>query len=152
MRVHGTCVALSFPTGDAGILLSGPPGSGKSDLGLRLIHEGARLVADDQLLVEERGGHLFGRAPLIIRGRMEVRGLGLVAVAWQEEVEIRLELALGEPVARLPEPAFSTIAGVRIVRLALLAFEASAAAKARLALHALISPIMPGVTFPHPPE
>ena len=47
LLVHGTCVDLD----GRGILLRGPSGSGKSDLALRLIDSGARLVADDQVVV-----------------------------------------------------------------------------------------------------
>ncbi|RME65602.1 MAG: aldolase, partial [Alphaproteobacteria bacterium] len=42
-RVHGTCVAID----GAGVLILGPSGAGKSDFALRLIDEGAVLVADD---------------------------------------------------------------------------------------------------------
>src|SRR3546814_10156556 len=51
--VHATTVALD----GTGVLLRGPAGSGKSDLALRLIDQGARLVADDRtaLALEEIG-------------------------------------------------------------------------------------------------
>ena len=41
--LHATCVTL----GDRGMLITGPSGIGKSDLALRLIDGGAKLVADD---------------------------------------------------------------------------------------------------------
>ena len=44
-QIHATAVELH---GDA-ILLRGEPGSGKSDLALRLIHEGAKLISDDRV-------------------------------------------------------------------------------------------------------
>jgi serine kinase of HPr protein (carbohydrate metabolism regulator) len=47
MTLHATAVAL----GEAGVLLLGPPGSGKSDLALRLIDRGAILIADDLSLI-----------------------------------------------------------------------------------------------------
>ena len=50
MRIHGSCVARA----GAAVLVLGPPGSGKSDLVLRLIGRGWMLVADDQVLVEGR--------------------------------------------------------------------------------------------------
>ena len=44
-QIHATAVELY---GNA-ILLRGEPGSGKSDLALRLIHEGAKLISDDRV-------------------------------------------------------------------------------------------------------
>ena len=56
IKVHATCVEW----GGGAVLLRGPPGSGKSDLGLRLIDGGGRLVA-----VVLGGG--TGRAMLMTR-------------------------------------------------------------------------------------
>lgn len=147
-RLHATCAGIEIGGASLGVLLTGRSGSGKSDLALRLIDEGARLVADDQVLLEAYGGQLFARAPDTIRGRLEVRGIGLVAVPSLEEVEVRLEIVLGEEVPRMPEPAWASHCGIDIPRIALDAFEASAPAKVRLALHALTFSPPPGVTFP----
>ena len=65
----------------AGILLRGPAGSGKSDTALALIHAGHRLVADDAVDVRRQGDELIGRAPAAGRGRLCLRGPGLVDVA-----------------------------------------------------------------------
>ena len=43
-NIHASCVAA----GNGGVLILGNPGQGKSDLALRLIDRGARLVADDR--------------------------------------------------------------------------------------------------------
>ncbi len=51
LLVHATAIAIE---GEA-VLLRGPSGAGKSDLGLRLIDDGARLVADDQTLLRRSG-------------------------------------------------------------------------------------------------
>src|SRR5437763_699931 len=59
IRVHGTCVAIA----GEGVLLRGMPGSGKSDLALRLIDGGARLVADDQTELTRRGDTITAAAP-----------------------------------------------------------------------------------------
>jgi serine kinase of HPr protein (carbohydrate metabolism regulator) len=130
--VHGTCVELD----GAAVLLRGPSGSGKSDLALRLIEAGARLVADDQVSLQPRHGVLVAAAPAAIAGRMEVRGLGIVAVSHVAEARLVLvvDLVPAAAVERLPEPAEVALAGVALPRLALAPFEASAVAKLRLAL------------------
>jgi serine kinase of HPr protein (carbohydrate metabolism regulator) len=71
--VHGTCIVL----GDAGILIRGGPGAGKSDLALRLIDDGARLVSDDQVRLRRRGDAVIASAPGVIKGTIEVVGIGL---------------------------------------------------------------------------
>lgn len=69
-KIHATCVEVE----GLGVLLRGPAGSGKSDLALRLIDDGARLIADDytDLTIEE--GRIIARAPDTIQDLMEVRG------------------------------------------------------------------------------
>ena len=49
---HATCVEID----GLGVLIEGPPGSGKSDLGLRLMQRGALLVGDDWEPVSEVDG------------------------------------------------------------------------------------------------
>jgi HPr kinase/phosphorylase len=135
IRVHGTAVALD---GD-GILFRGPPGSGKSDLALRLIDAGARLVADDQTELRRAGERLMMSAPAAIAGRLEVRGVGIVAVSAIASAPLRLvvDLVAPERVERLPEPVFAELLDCRVPLLRLAPFEASAPAKLRLALAAL---------------
>ena len=49
-RIHATLVALPREDGsEAGVLLLGEPGAGKSDIALRLIDNDGMLVADDQV-------------------------------------------------------------------------------------------------------
>lgn len=130
--VHATCVACS----GRAVLLCGPPGSGKSDLALRLIDGGALLVADDQVVLRAAGDEIVASAPATIVGRMEVRGIGIVAVPHVAAAPVALVVDLEQAgaVARLPEPARRTFLGVSLPLIALAPFEASAAAKIRLAL------------------
>ena len=132
MMVHATCVACS----GRAVLLCGPPGSGKSDLALRLIDGGALLVADDQVVLRPNGDELVAAAPATIAGRMEVRGIGIVAVPHVAAAPVALVVDLVAPdaVPRLPEPARRTFLGIALPLIALAPFEASAAAKIRLAL------------------
>ena len=132
MLVHGTCVELF----GLGVLLRGPSGSGKSDLALRLIDGGARLVADDQVLLTAEAVRIQATAPMRIAGRIEVRGVGIVQVATIEAAPVALVVDLVAPadVPRLPEPNECRLAGVTLPSVALAPFEASAAAKVRLAV------------------
>lgn len=83
----------------AGVLLLGPPGAGKSDLVLRLIHQGFALVADDQVVI---AGH-HASSPPALAGLLEVRGLGIVRLPHvAATLVLAVRLARGE---RLPEPA-----------------------------------------------
>jgi serine kinase of HPr protein (carbohydrate metabolism regulator) len=90
--LHATCVAID----GRGVLIMGPSGAGKSDLGLRLIDQGATLVADDCTLVRDVGGDLLARAPANIAGRIEVRGVGIVTMSYVEDVAISLVVALDQ--------------------------------------------------------
>ena len=85
--LHATCLSVQ----GRGILLCGPPGSGKSDLALRLITTlAARLVADDQVTVERRGSLLVGLPPANLRGLLEVRGLGIVRMDYEHEAGLAM--------------------------------------------------------------
>jgi HPr kinase/phosphorylase len=138
IRVHGSSVAL----GGDGILLRGPSGSGKSDLALRLIDEGGRLVADDQTELRLAGDDVLMSAPATIAGRLEVRGIGILRVPDVAAAPLRLvvDLVPGAAVERLPEPATCDYLGRRVPLIQLAPFEASAPAKLRLALRALGPP------------
>lgn len=129
--LHATCVAID----GFGVLLRGPSGAGKSDLALRLIDGGAQLVSDDYTVVTAHGGHLVASAPESIKGVIEVRGLGLVPMTPRSRAVVGLLVDLdgGGAVERLPEPETELIDGIALPRLRIAPFEASAAAKVRLA-------------------
>ena len=142
VRVHGSSVAID----GRGVLLRGPPGCGKSDLALRLIDQGAMLVADDQTELQRRGDTLEMTAPSPLAGLIEVRGVGIVPVPHVERAALSLVVDLvPEPaVERLPEPRSCAFEGVVIPLLALDPFAASAPAKLRLALKsALPAAVLP---------
>jgi len=140
--VHGTCVGL----GRRAALLRGPPGSGKSDLALRFLFLARRgpaaleapvLVADDQVCLVSDGSRLLASAPESIRGRIEVRGVGIVAVKSVPEAELVLVVDLVETgaVERMPEwDARAHLHGIDLPLLRLAPFESSAPIKLALAL------------------
>ena len=133
--VHATAVAID----GAAILLRGPPGAGKSDLALRLIEGGARLVADDQVLLRRANDRVLVGAPATIAGLLEVRGVGIVRVEPLDEAPLALivDLVPSEQVERIPDNRSEVVLGLAFPLIALAAFEVSATAKLRLARRAL---------------
>jgi serine kinase of HPr protein (carbohydrate metabolism regulator) len=133
--IHGTCVAVD----GAGVLLCGPSGSGKSDLALRLIDGGALLVADDLTRLVREAGGLLAVAPKRLAGRIEVRGLGIVAVPHvrRERLALIVDLVVPEAIERLPQARTRSHLGLAVPLIRLDPFEASAPAKVRLAARQL---------------
>ena len=144
-RLHGTCVAIETDQGPVGVLLRAKPGGGKSDLAFRLVNDGARLVADDQVELSNENGRVMARAPENLRGSLEVRGFGVAAVPHVERAPLALVVDLVERVEieRLPEERSVEIAGVNLPLIALAAFEASTEDKLMLALRARASVLPP---------
>ena len=138
MMVHGTCIAFD----GHGVLLRGAAGSGKSDLALRAIVRGARLVADDQVVLARHGDGVIASAPASLHGLIEIRGLGIMRMDATAEARIALVADMTEPhaIERLPDRRHCDIDGVSIPWLALAPFEASAPVKLRLALTAALEP------------
>ena len=129
MQVHASCIAFE----GKGVLLRGPPGAGKSDLALRAIEAGARLVADDLVALDLRGDRVWARALPRAEGRLEVRGVGIVRLPALDGAELVLLADLAGP-ERLPEPDFEPVLGRPVKRIRLAPFEISAAIKLRLAV------------------
>ena len=91
---QASCVAI----GGQGVLIEGPPGSGKSSLALALIDRGATLVGDDGVLLQRRGGRLWALPPPNIAGLLEVRNVGLVSLeAAPAQLALALRLDPGAP-------------------------------------------------------
>lgn len=139
--VHGTCVAL----GPTAALLRGPSGAGKSDLALRFLFLARRgpaalqpplLVADDQVQLIRDGSRLRAKAPDTIRGKIEIRGVGIVEVKSLPEAELGLVVDLvAAGVERLPpQNAAIRLLGIELPLLRLVPWEASAAIKLAVAL------------------
>ena len=143
LLMHATAVAID----GRGVLLRGPSGSGKSDLALLLIDAGGRLVADDQSELFRRGDALYARAPAAIAGLIEVRGIGLLRLETLAEAPIALlaDLVAAEQIERIPARREERVLGVAVPLIALAPFEASTAAKLRLALDAFTGPGLPAM-------
>ncbi|PWE26583.1 HPr kinase/phosphorylase [Pararhodobacter marinus] len=135
-NLHASCVAFGPARG---VLILGPSGAGKSRLALALIGQGARLVADDQVLLSREGNTLFARAPRPTEGLIEARGLGLLRLVPLRLARIVLAIDLAAPPARLPDPVPRPLGGVTIPCLPGQA-DSSFAAGLRHYLHAMRVP------------
>lgn len=133
-QIHATCVSVD----GRGVILRGPSGRGKSDLALRLIDQGGILVADDRVDLHVHNGDVVASSPQNISGQLEVRGVGIMRLAYQEDARISLivDLVEREFVPRLPEDLPTSLLDVNIRHLQLHAFDASTPIKIRLALGA----------------
>ena len=131
---HATCVAVD---GD-GVLIRGPSGAGKSALALQLIDQGAQLVADDQCELWVNEDQLLVQSPDRLKGLLEIRGFGIVRLAYLEHAAIGLVADL-KPVAeieRLPEDQNTIIEGMECPRIELDPELPDTPARLRLALAA----------------
>ena len=107
-----------------GCLLIGPSGIGKSEVCLDLIKKGHVLVSDDRVDISYVRGKLFGQAPSVIYGMMEVRGIGIIDVekmfgamasARQEELKLVIHLVPFEPDAEYNRIGDETVRYTRIL-------------------------------------
>jgi serine kinase of HPr protein (carbohydrate metabolism regulator) len=134
---HAGLIALYDRGRWRGVLIEGKSGSGKSDLALRCLGRGFRLVSDDRTTLWVSQGRLFGCAPAPIAGLIEARGLGIVPVEPRRLAAVELVVRCLEPadaLERLPEASTRTLLGLDLPRIAVRPFEASAADKVIRAL------------------
>jgi len=111
MRLHASCVAYE----DKGVLIKGAAGTGKSSLALALMAFGARLVADDQTIVDRVDGWPTARPAANIAGMIEARGIGLLAADSVAPVRIALVIDMDQiEDQRLPESRYFDILGEAI--------------------------------------
>ena len=130
--IHATAVAIE----NRCVLLRGPSGAGKSDLALRLIDEGAILVADDRTELSRERGQLIAHCPSAIAGKLEVRGVGILTMPYVSPAPVSMVVDLVAPqdVERLPVAVRVELLGEPVPKVALAPFEASTPAKVRSAV------------------
>jgi serine kinase of HPr protein (carbohydrate metabolism regulator) len=132
--VHASTVA----TEGRAVLITGPSGSGKSDLTLRLLDRGFSLVSDDQTIVKRRGDQLVASAPANIAGKLEIRGIGIVEMDTVSDVPVALIVELTSEIQRLPDDSRERpILGVPLPLISVDAMTASAPSKVALGLDRL---------------
>lgn len=126
-NIHATCVNLK----SKGVLILGDSGLGKSDLALRLITLfSAKLVSDDRTEILKENNELKAVAPQILKGLLEIRGVGIIKFDYMEETKIDLVIKLTfEKIERMPEHKEYEFDGVKIPMFFLNPFEVSAPSK-----------------------
>jgi len=135
--IHASCVMI----GQIGVLIRGPAGAGKSTLAWTLIEtetnagRPAVLVADDRVLLAVEEGGLVARAPERLAGMIELRGLGLLSVAFVPQARLGLVVDLVEDLPHrlpLPQEQVIDIEGVSLPHLAVQRALAAILIRARL--------------------
>jgi len=133
-NLHASSVAVE----GRAVLISGPSGSGKSDLTLRLLDRGFTLVSDDRTIVRKQGSKLVATAPETIKGKLEIRGVGIVDMDTVSDVPVALVVELTSDIQRLPDDARERlILGTGVPLISVDAMTASAPSKVALALDRL---------------
>jgi len=123
-NVHASAVVV----GEAGILIRGRSGRGKSALALALIELArerglfGRLIGDDRVLIETCGGRALLSGAPEVSSLIERHGYGLESQPFEKTAVARLVIDLldnGEKAARMPEIAdeAATLGGIRLRRL-----------------------------------
>jgi len=132
--LHASTVALD----GRAVMISGPSGSGKSDLALRLLDRGFTLVSDDQTIVRRDGEKLVASAPPTISGKLEIRGVGIVAMDHVDDIPVALLVELTGNIQRLPDDSRERpILGIPLPLISVDAWTASATSKVAVALDRL---------------
>ena len=132
--LHASTVALD----GRAVLICGPSGSGKSDLALQLLDRGFILVSDDQTIVRRDNGRLLAAAPPNIRGKLEIRGIGIVDMETADDLPVALFVELTSEIQRLPDDSRERLVlDLAIPLISVDAMTASAPAKVALALDRL---------------
>jgi HPr kinase/phosphorylase len=158
-NIHATTVAIRDAAGrEHGVLIRGVPGSGKSELALRLIDAAgfgagdaplrARLVADDQTLLSLTDGQLVAMAPAALAGQIEVRGVGILHLPHVPSVPVSLvvDLRQSHDIERLPDERLlaTEIAGISLPRIVLDQSQPAAPAIVRMILTARLRALPDG--------
>jgi serine kinase of HPr protein (carbohydrate metabolism regulator) len=121
-----------------GLLLLGPSGVGKSDLAFRIIGDGGILISDDRtILTVDEYGEILASPPDSIKGKIEIRGLGIIDKPFVKRQPIHLVVSLQQSpvdIERLPTRSFYTLFDQNLPLVNLWPFSASAVAFVTTAL------------------
>jgi HPr kinase/phosphorylase len=120
VAIHASGVVI----GEAGIVIRGASGAGKSSLALALLaaaeqaaHFGA-LIGDDRLHLFAHHGRLIARGHPAIRGQIERRGQGIFEIGAEPGAVVHLvvDILLPEQMLRYPEGdnGYVTLCGIEL--------------------------------------
>lgn len=76
-----------------GVIIKGDSGIGKSEIALELVKRGHLLVADDAVELYRIGQKIVGKAPAVLANLLEIRGIGVIDVSWNEGGAFALDTA-----------------------------------------------------------
>ena len=131
-RIHSTSVVID----DNGVLILGDSGSGKSDLALRLIDNGATLISDDISICRKNSNNIYLYCPPEIKGLLEVREIGIITVPFVERIKLRLVVNLkSNNNERFNKDNYITILGIKIPIINIEGKNSSAVAKIKVKLN-----------------
>ena len=131
-RIHSTSVVIE----DNGVLILGDSGSGKSDLALRLIDNGATLISDDISICKKNSNDIYLYCPPEIKGLLEVREIGIITVPFVERIKLRLVVNLkSNNNERFPKDSCFRILGIKIPIINIEGKNSSAVAKIKVKLN-----------------
>jgi serine kinase of HPr protein (carbohydrate metabolism regulator) len=123
VTIHAGCILV----GEAGVLIRGPAGSGKSALARRLMETArargafAQWVADDRVRLERAHERLLARPVPAIAGLSEIRGWGIVAGGFEPAAVVRIVIdCLVAPPERHPtiDERLTHLEGLTLPRIA----------------------------------
>ena len=131
-RIHSTSVVID----DNGVLILGDSGSGKSDLALRLIDNGATLISDDISICKKTLNNIYLYCPPEIKGLLEVREIGIMTVPFVEKIKLQLVVNLkSKNNERFPKDNSLKILGIKIPLINIDGKNSSAVAKIKVKLN-----------------
>ena len=131
-KIHSTSVVIE----DLGLLIIGQSGSGKSDLALRLIDNGATLISDDISICRKNSNNIYLHCPPEIKGLLEVREIGIITVPFVERIKLRLVVNLkSKNNERFPKDNSFRILGIKIPLISIEGKNSSAVAKIKVKLN-----------------
>lgn len=89
----------------AGLLICGPPGIGKSSLALAILHQGGQLIADDCVDIIRLDAQLIAQCPAAHVGLLHSRELGLLNIpSLFNDDAVLAETPIDGIIKLLPEP------------------------------------------------